>query len=618
MLARTGAAPCAVDGIAPAHALLLVGTAPMATTWRTRYREHLDVLLVERLRWAAGLGALSAMVSAVLDELLAAPELRIRLRFAVAYLATSLLALALSGLRWGKRRAAAVTTGFALVLVAILAVNFTRLDSDALLAPAAFGTVVVGIGVFVPLGRRMHELIGLGALAGYAYVASRGAAPPNAGAAALVASLVVVALAAARLIERYRAAWFERTWQQEQLIALGRALAGEVEPAGVAAAVVEHAQNLVPGGSAVLALRDATRRVYRVEAVAPALEPQAGVMGLEVPEDLAPIAQIVARDICELPEDDPTTPLRAIYAAHGVRRVLYVTLREGDAPVGILSLVRSTEHRFDASERFLARGIADQAVLALRTARLVADLRQANQLKTEFVSTMSHELRTPLNVILGYAEIAADAAHDAEEREAIAHIVQAGHQLLELIENTLEIGRIDAGRDAPRLAAVWLPDLWADIGRHCAALPRRETVQLVWEPAPSVGIETDARKLTVILRNLVGNAGKFTPTGFVRVAAALIATHLVVRVSDTGIGIRPEDQAKIFEMFRQVDQSDTRAYGGTGLGLYIVRRFAEQLGGTVEVESTLGQGATFTVTLPVRVFRRDAAPAVWCGPSAPG
>src|SRR5579884_2761949 len=569
----------------------------MATTWRTRYREHLDGLLLERLRWAAALGVLSAAASAVLDGILAGPELGTRLRFAAAYLATSLIALALSGLSWGRRRAAAVTTGFALLLVAIMAVNFTRLDSDARLAPAAFGTVVVGIGVLVPVGRRMHEVIGL---------------------AALVVSLVGVALAAARLIERYRAAWFERTWQQEQLIGLARALAGEVEPAGVAAAIVKHAQALVPEGSAVLALRDAARRVYRVEAVAPSSEPQTGVAGLEVPEDLAPIVRIVASDVCELPEDDPATPLRNVYAAHGVQRVLYVTLREGDAPIGILSLVRCTEHRFDAGERLLARGIADQAVLALRTARLVADLRQANQLKTEFVSTMSHELRTPLNVILGYAEIAADAARDAQEREAIAHIVQAGHQLLELIENTLEVGRIDAGRDAPRLTAVWLPELWAEIGRHCAALPRRETVRLVWEPAPSVRIETDVRKLTVILRNLVGNAGKFTAAGFVRVAAALIADRLVVRVSDTGIGIRPEDQATIFEMFRQVDQSDTRAYAGTGLGLYIVRRFAEQLGGTVEVESSPGHGATFTVTLPVRVLRHEAAAAAWCGPSAAG
>src|SRR5579884_3401651 len=365
----------------------------MATTWRTRYREHLDGLLLERLRWAAALGVLSAAASAVLDGILAGPELGTRLRFAAAYLATSLI------------------------------------------APAAFGTVVVGIGVLVPVGRRMHEVIGLAALAGYTWVALHEPAPPNAGAAALVVSLVGVALAAARLIERYRAAWFERTWQQEQLIGLARALAGEVEPAGVAAAIVKHAQALVPEGSAVLALRDAARRVYRVEAVAPSSEPQTGVAGLEVPEDLAPIVRIVASDVCELPEDDPATPLRNVYAAHGVQRVLYVTLREGDAPIGILSLVRCTEHRFDAGERLLARGIADQAVLALRTARLVADLRQANQLKTEFVSTMSHELRTPLNVILGYAEIAADAARDAQEREAIAHIVQAGHQLLELIEN---------------------------------------------------------------------------------------------------------------------------------------------------------------------------------------
>jgi signal transduction histidine kinase len=579
----------------------------MAPTWQTRYREHLEALLVERLRWCARLCALSAAVSAALDWALAGPDLGTRLGFALAYLTTSLLALSLCGLGWGRRHIAAVTAGFALLLIAILAVNFAHLETDALLAPAAFGAVVVGVGVLLPLGARMHELIGLGALAAYVVVLWRVGVPPNAGAAALVVCLIVASVVAARLIERYRTAWFERTWQQEQLVALGRALAEAVEPAGVAAAVVKHARMLVPADAAVLALRDSVRRVYRIEGVAPGLDSEAGMAGLEVPEDFAPIVQIVAHDVCELPEDDPATPLREVYAAHGVRRVLYATLREGDALVGILSLVRRTDQRFDAGERLLARGIADHAVLALRTARLVADLRRANRLKTEFVSTMSHELRTPLNVILGYAEIAADAARDGQEREAIAHIAQAGHQLLELIENTLEIGRIEARRDEPRLTAVWLPHLWADIGRHCRTLPRRDTVRLVWEPAPSVRIETDARKLTVILRNLVGNACKFTSAGFVRAGAALVADHLVLRVSDTGIGIRPEDQAAIFEMFRQVDQSDTRAYGGTGLGLYIVRRFAEQLGGTVAVESAPGRGATFTVRLPTRVISCDAA-----------
>jgi signal transduction histidine kinase len=123
-------------------------------------------------------------------------------------------------------------------------------------------------------------------------------------------------------------------------------------------------------------------------------------------------------------------------------------------------------------------------------------------------------------------------------------------------------------------------------------------VHLEWSDAvPAVSLLTDPRKLTVVLRNLVGNALKFTESGYVRVEAHHDAEGLVLRVADTGIGIRPEDQQTIFEMFRQADGSDSRRYGGTGLGLYIVRRFVEQLGGSVTVDSAPGRGSVFSVCL---------------------
>jgi signal transduction histidine kinase len=159
-----------------------------------------------------------------------------------------------------------------------------------------------------------------------------------------------------------------------------------------------------------------------------------------------------------------------------------------------------------------------------------------------------------------------------------------------------------------RLEAVSLPVLWAELAAVCARIPHGPAVALEWNAAvPPILLETDPRKLTIVVRNLVGNALKFTERGHVWVEAYRDGDSLLVRVSDTGIGIRPEDQEAIFEMFRQADQSDTRRHGGSGLGLYIVRRFVEQLGGTISVESAPGQGSVFTVALPCSVPVRAAA-----------
>jgi signal transduction histidine kinase len=228
----------------------------------------------------------------------------------------------------------------------------------------------------------------------------------------------------------------------------------------------------------------------------------------------------------------------------------------------------------------------------------VTDLRAADRLKTEFVSTMSHELRTPLNVILGFSEMLTDDHFDAEARAAAAARIQlAGRDLLELIENTLAIGRLEAGRDELRVAPVPLASLWQELGERCHRMPRRPDVVLAWGDPPAATVRTDPHKLQVVVANLVSNALKFTERGEVAVVLEIDGTDVVVRVADTGIGIRPEDQTHVFDMFRQVDSSDRRRYGGTGLGLYIVRRFVDQLGGQVRLESALGHGSTFTVRL---------------------
>src|SRR5262249_42029598 len=159
-----------------------------------------------------------------------------------------------------------------------------------------------------------------------------------------------------------------------------------------------------------------------------------------------------------------------------------------------------------------------------------------------------------------------------------------------------EIGKLEAGRQEVRREPIALPELWRQLVDACQRLPRRAEVGLeMTASVPDVTVDTDPRKLDIIVRNLVGNGLKFTERGHVRVDIACEASALTLRVSDTGIGIAADDRDAIFEIFGQADGSDAHRYGGVGLGLYIVRRFVEQLGGTIALTSTLDRGTTFTV-----------------------
>jgi signal transduction histidine kinase len=285
----------------------------------------------------------------------------------------------------------------------------------------------------------------------------------------------------------------------------------------------------------------------------------------------------------------------------GARGALYMAIRRGGEVIGLHTAGRVAEGRpWTRRDERVARGIAQAASMALANARLVEELERAGRLKSEFVSTMSHELRTPLNVILGFADMLEDGNREEHQwRDLISRIKLSGRDLLELIENTLEVGKIEAGRQEARPERLRLRELWAALARGCAQLPRAGGVVLDWcDDVPDVTLTTDPRKLGVVVRNLVGNALKFTERGSVRVEPWVSAESVAIQVADTGIGIPPDDQDGIFEMFRQADGSDSRRFGGAGLGLYIVRRFVEQLGGQVAVQSTPGEGSVFTVTLP--------------------
>ncbi len=233
---------------------------------------------------------------------------------------------------------------------------------------------------------------------------------------------------------------------------------------------------------------------------------------------------------------------------------------------------------------------------ALRT--LVDELDRANQAKLDFVSTMSHELRTPLHIIAGYG----DMLHDPEFTDrprALEGIRRANADLLDLVEATLDLNRLESGRDQPQITAVEVPDLWDELSTELSALPRDAAVCLEWCPPAPVVLLTDRRKVKIILKNLVGNALKFTHRGRVEIACRVADVQCLLSVIDTGIGIAAEHLASVFEPFRQVDSSDRRRYGGVGLGLHIVQRLCRQLGAELAVTSELGRGSTFTLRLPL-------------------
>ncbi|MCC6315311.1 MAG: PAS domain S-box protein [Thermomicrobiales bacterium] len=242
-----------------------------------------------------------------------------------------------------------------------------------------------------------------------------------------------------------------------------------------------------------------------------------------------------------------------------------------------------------------ARKQAEAELLAAKDAA-----EQANRLKSAFLSTMSHELRTPLTAIIGYADLLGVAALPTEATTDVAQIAHSAEHLLDLVDDLLDLSRIEAGRlelDAAELdLAVVVELVVASIKPQAAAKGLTLAVDL---PADLPPLWADAARLRQMLLNLVGNAVKFTEQGAVAISARAQGGAMEIAVADTGIGIAPAELPHIFDEFRQADSSTSRRYGGTGLGLAIVNRLARMHGGSIAVESAPGVGSTFTVTLPL-------------------
>jgi two-component system, NtrC family, sensor kinase len=313
------------------------------------------------------------------------------------------------------------------------------------------------------------------------------------------------------------------------------------------------------------------------------------------------------------------TRLRTALLGLGYRSVLAVPLLSEQRILGVLTVWRQAVGQFPNEVVNLLQTFAGQSALAIQNARLfreIADksrqLEAASRHKSEFLANMSHELRTPLNAILGFSEVLAERMFgevNEKQAEYLQDILSSGRHLLSLINDILDLSKVEAGRLELELGRFHLPTALDNVLTLVRGRAMRHGITLTQTVDERLGdIVADERKVKQILVNLLSNAVKFTPEGGrVGLTATVAEGVLTIAVTDTGVGIAPEDQAAIFEEFRQVGLDDARRQEGTGLGLTLAKKFVELHGGRIWVQSQVGQGSTFRFTLPGRPAGRSAS-----------
>ena len=317
---------------------------------------------------------------------------------------------------------------------------------------------------------------------------------------------------------------------------------------------------------------------------------------------------------------DPDFELVDAMKRIGARTELGVPLLREGIPIGVIVLMRRIVRRFSDRQIELATTFADQAVIAIENVRLFDEIQDKNRQlalasenKSQFVSSMSHELRTPLNAIIGLTEMmVTNAARFGTEKaqEPLQRVNRAGTHLLGLINQVLDLSKIEAGKLELNLQTVQLAPLIEEVIGTARQLAEQNRNRLILDAQENLGALTvDPLRLRQILLNLLSNACKFTKDGEVKLRASRVRNGrdgVELSVSDTGIGMTPEQQAKLFEEFTQADASTAQRFGGTGLGLAIARKLARMMGGDVTVTSEPGKGSAFTVRLAGGTAHIDA------------
>jgi signal transduction histidine kinase len=326
------------------------------------------------------------------------------------------------------------------------------------------------------------------------------------------------------------------------------------------------------------------------------------------------LAKIVVENKTPVTVSNVQTDSRSIASdfaqSQGLVSYIGVPLIAKGEVLGLIAFYTKEQHAFSDDEIEFLTTLAGRAAVAIHNATLyehikeqMVTLEETNRVKDEFLSVISHELRTPLNVIMGYTRLVTEGSFgeiNAEQKMALAKVMSHSDEQLKMVNSILCATSLEAAADAVNFREISLENLIEELKIDCA-LPFERELTLNWDyPRDLPIIKTDQAKLKHILDNLLNNAIKFTEIGHITLTVRYVprANSIEFKVSDTGVGIPNEKLPFIFEMFRQLDSSETRQYGGVGLGLYIVKKFTEMLGGDVAVESELGVGSVFTIVIP--------------------
>ena len=525
-----------------------------------------------------------------------------------------------------ERHTGVVGAGMTGILSVLIAHYNVVVGGEPLRSAMTLATLLNGLAVLLPWGPGVQAAGAGFALVGYATLYGLLGLDHSAASDSWGLSLMAVAVAGvtsvtgAHFLDRSRFEAFRRaTLHAEEvditatLLKVTETLSTHLGVPDVLDRVNQLARDATGCDWSSTFLVDESRGAYRLAANAgssPAVREM--LQQTEFSRDAIPLLQAFrAGTLVEIasPENQQLVPVSLLRRAENAS-ALYAPIGRGEKIVGVLLVgYRTREGSFTTKQRRLTLGIAHALAVALENARLIGDLQAASRLKSDFVATMSHELRTPLNIIMGYSEMLAEDVYTPGTdawRQTLVRIQRASVELMDLITATLDMGRLEAGRESVALGPLRVDGLLVEIAGEVEPLVPTGVRFVAESDVGDQPITTDGPKVKTVLKNLVGNALKFTTEGTVELRARADGDLFVLTVRDTGVGIAPEYLPVIFDMFRQVDGSTTRRYGGVGLGLHIVKRLTTLMGGRVDVVSTVGRGSTFTVTLPITAARQRA------------
>jgi signal transduction histidine kinase len=583
---------------------------------RAAYEHETAPLLRQRVRAFAATFAFFMGVG-VLVECLTFPERQVLVLWVYgAEVAVCLAAIGAMGWRLTRRGPRAIGATMTALLAALVVAYNSAVDAPAERVAMVLGSVLSILSVLEPWGWVAQAVAGFVSLLSFCAATASGALPitrddPSMPMVAL-AAIGTAATLAAHFLDRYRFEAFRHTALQTEeaeiaatLLRVSRTLSAYLGQPDLLGRVNRLAMEAVGCEWSSLFLLDDDGTHWQLASNAGSTsEVRAELAQVRFPADALPLfREFRPGELIEI--DDPEQ--QALVPVEMLRRfntssALYAPIVRGERIVGVLvNGYASRPGPFSERQRRLTIGMAHALAPALETGRLIAELQAASRLKSQFVATMSHELRTPLNVISGYTEMLADREVDPASgawTDLVNRIQRSALELNDLVSATLDMNRLEVGHEPVNRERVVVETICLRLDGDVQPLVQ-PGVTLRWQlDLGHAAIVTDGVKLRTIIKNLVVNALKFTSSGVVEMRAETDEDALVVTVRDTGIGIAPEHQTMIFDMFRQVDGTSTRRFGGVGLGLHIVERLVRLLGGTVSVASAPGQGSTFTVRLP--------------------